>query len=701
MKGQDCDCGESSVVGKYPLDAHRAGLDSELEMSDGNLSSLWYRQEEAYARRNHYDFGFYGYQSRERIASSSSSLPFHGCGPLGDPIHIHGSTVNLYSADSMGDGVECSLKLPRDLKEGVNVGDPMLTCPVNPCKITPASQNAFTGRGEERFKYIVDSFGIPCASSSKGKEPLFASWMKETLSSPQSRTNLSMREFSLHAVMDEPWKRKHTGNGSLLPDKRRMTLNGNCSDFDDQWRERGRIGVGVSSYKNENMEPLFHYQGKLDRHSSHRFSGSDDRHDNMHQQLSEPWMSARSRGALDNTSSDYVTGYGWRDQRRVDESECRYLDQDFPRYSKTRRFCYDNSQEILASGLLRGGGSELMHTRHPETYPSQFNIDGCGGALGGTVNYYFTRFQERDMGDDQLRLDSMYNNYSRLDDYNKKRTFTDDSLHKVADGKSVYIHEHPSETWESRTSAGQCKRSGTDNDYHTSICEKEINGNGWREQRRIDSIYEKYPDAEPSRTLKVRPRHDSSSHRVSTPSPPIDNRSDYVHGHQSERSTFSNREHSPLKRNRHSAHYDRDSVEKFEKEKDSHDKNAGNNLEKPCNGQSTEHSALLNRSESNRQSELNENSEEFKQHVHTAYLRFSKLLNENSEQKKRYQVQGKSGSLVCIACGRHPKDFVDAHSLAMHTHDFQKADLLAEHRGLYKALCVFWEWNQDLPPDNT
>lgn len=52
------------------------------------------------------------------------------------------------------------------------------------------------------------------------------------------------------------------------------------------------------------------------------------------------------------------------------------------------------------------------------------------------------------------------------------------------------------------------------------------------------------------------------------------------------------------------------------------------------------------------ESEPSEDSEEFKQLVHKAFLEYSKRLNVNLSVRRRYQEQGKAGSLFCIACGR-------------------------------------------------
>lgn len=51
-------------------------------------------------------------------------------------------------------------------------------------------------------------------------------------------------------------------------------------------------------------------------------------------------------------------------------------------------------------------------------------------------------------------------------------------------------------------------------------------------------------------------------------------------------------------------------------------------------------------------SEPPEDSEEFKQMVHKAFLKFSKKLNEHPSVCRRYKEQGQAGSLFCIVCGR-------------------------------------------------
>ncbi|KAK9288370.1 hypothetical protein L1049_016824 [Liquidambar formosana] len=83
-----------------------------------------------------------------------------------------------------------------------------------------------------------------------------------------------------------------------------------------------------------------------------------------------------------------------------------------------------------------------------------------------------------------------------------------------------------------------------------------------------------------------------------------------------------------------------------------------------------------------------------------AFLRFVKLVNENVTQRNSYLEDGKQGHLQCVACGRS-KDFPDMHSLIMHTYHSDNADLLVDHLGLHKALCVLMGWNYSKPPDNS
>lgn len=47
-----------------------------------------------------------------------------------------------------------------------------------------------------------------------------------------------------------------------------------------------------------------------------------------------------------------------------------------------------------------------------------------------------------------------------------------------------------------------------------------------------------------------------------------------------------------------------------------------------------------------------EDSEEFKQLIHEAFLKYTKKLNVNAAVRRRYKEQGKAGSLFCIVCGR-------------------------------------------------
>lgn len=86
-----------------------------------------------------------------------------------------------------------------------------------------------------------------------------------------------------------------------------------------------------------------------------------------------------------------------------------------------------------------------------------------------------------------------------------------------------------------------------------------------------------------------------------------------------------------------------------------------------------------------------------------AFIQFVKLINESASQRRLYLEDGKQGPLRCLACGRSSKDFPDMHALVMHTYNSNSdnANLLVDHLGLHKALCVLLGWNYSMPPDNS
>ncbi|EOY19082.1 hypothetical protein QUC31_006244 [Theobroma cacao] len=100
------------------------------------------------------------------------------------------------------------------------------------------------------------------------------------------------------------------------------------------------------------------------------------------------------------------------------------------------------------------------------------------------------------------------------------------------------------------------------------------------------------------------------------------------------------------------------------------------------------------------EAELSEDSEEFKQLVHEAFLKYSKKLNLNQSVRRRYKEQGHAGSLFCIVCGRsYSKEFMDTQRLVTHAFMSHKVGLRAQHLGLHKAICVLLGWDSIAPPD--
>ncbi|KAF5752271.1 hypothetical protein HS088_TW01G00179 [Tripterygium wilfordii] len=84
-----------------------------------------------------------------------------------------------------------------------------------------------------------------------------------------------------------------------------------------------------------------------------------------------------------------------------------------------------------------------------------------------------------------------------------------------------------------------------------------------------------------------------------------------------------------------------------------------------------------------------------------AVLHFVKIINENVGQRRTYLEDGKQGRIQCVACGRLSKEFPDTHGLIMHAYNYNNANLLVDHLGLHKALCVLMGWNYSKPPDNS
>ncbi|XP_037418840.1 early nodulin-75-like [Triticum dicoccoides] len=87
-----------------------------------------------------------------------------------------------------------------------------------------------------------------------------------------------------------------------------------------------------------------------------------------------------------------------------------------------------------------------------------------------------------------------------------------------------------------------------------------------------------------------------------------------------------------------------------------------------------------------------------RQALRKAFLKYSKMLNENSAQKRIY-LEG--GRVQCLPCGRSSKDFADVHGLVMHAYNPPNADSFVDHLGLHKALCVLKGWDYTKVPDNS
>ncbi|OMO57670.1 hypothetical protein CCACVL1_25711 [Corchorus capsularis] len=88
-----------------------------------------------------------------------------------------------------------------------------------------------------------------------------------------------------------------------------------------------------------------------------------------------------------------------------------------------------------------------------------------------------------------------------------------------------------------------------------------------------------------------------------------------------------------------------------------------------------------------------EDSKEFKQLIHGAFIQFVKVLNENPAQRRKYTEKAKADTLKCCVCGSKSKEFVNMLSLVQHAFTSQTSGLRVKHLGLHKALCVLMGWN--------
>lgn len=98
---------------------------------------------------------------------------------------------------------------------------------------------------------------------------------------------------------------------------------------------------------------------------------------------------------------------------------------------------------------------------------------------------------------------------------------------------------------------------------------------------------------------------------------------------------------------------------------------------------------------------FNKHSEVDQSALKKAFLHYVKSINENDDLKMRYMQNGRQGPLNCIACPRFAREFPDMHALVMHTYNPDRVEMLVDHLGFHKALCVLMGWDYSRAPDNS
>ncbi|KAG9131709.1 hypothetical protein Leryth_009449 [Lithospermum erythrorhizon] len=109
----------------------------------------------------------------------------------------------------------------------------------------------------------------------------------------------------------------------------------------------------------------------------------------------------------------------------------------------------------------------------------------------------------------------------------------------------------------------------------------------------------------------------------------------------------------------------------------------------------------LEANETFRKAEPAENSEEFKQLVHSNFFKFVKQLNETLARRRKFMDHGKYGPLKCLVCGSDSLEFPDTESLVMHALSCNKVGSKCEHLGFHKALCVLMGWRSAEVPNDS
>eukprot|EP01018_Ginkgo_biloba_P033071 Gb_05458 [translate_table: standard] len=635
--------------------------------------------------------GFQGCPSRDRLASTSETHKLctdTSFSSLGKAID---GPLSSYLADPMKNYTKCAVKSQRELREDGDMGDTPHLYPIDRCEIMHAcsSKNVSSDVHEE-----------PIVST---RTPSFGLRMKEPCTSLQSVPQSCVPGVFLNESMDGVLNRKHIDN---MADRRTKSFNDSGSDYysrflEGSWREKRRFD---NTYQKNSAAETQTYCQMRPNHDD-ALPGvaasellTDDGLDYMHGGLSETRVSGIRADHCTNIRQMDGKDDRWIERRGLDDTYNRYTEVEPSRCWKGITFHDGNLHKVPTLERHNDDGYDYLHGCPSETHLSWIRTNRC------------KKFQEMQMNDDQWRErkrpDNFYNKYAGAEPprYCEMRPLNDDRLHRVAssrllsDGRPDYMLGCMSETV-SRVRDDRCSR----------FEELEANDGQWREQRSVYSTFNNYPEVEPSRNYRRGPFHVNSLHRVAGSGLLTNDGSDYMRGRPSETCVSWTRTTSPSKWNRHNMKYHDDADQENEEEQGHHGpsifhKYNDYNVYPDQHGfgieQSAKDDAVLNHSKPICQPDLDENSEEFKRHVHSAFLRFSKLLNENPGKKKKYQEQGKAGSLTCSVCGRLSIEFVDTHSLVMHTYNSEQADLRAEHKGLHKALCVLMGWRQDIPPDD-
>ncbi|XVF82762.1 hypothetical protein PTKIN_Ptkin16aG0075300 [Pterospermum kingtungense] len=368
-------------------------------------------------------------------------------------------------------------------------------------------------------------------------------------------------------------------------------------------REHDSIDYGHRDMSKQNI--LHHFVDIIDN--------TDDSYGNSRKGIiwDDPNLQNQIKTDYYDTSRSYASKQGGEylglKQTHVEFERRLPQDYEMPRFNASHIHQSSNLRSDYC--FARGSGSEFQNERLISSPASKYDAEQCrlgirAKRMEEELDMYSDRIHKRKylMEEDGSRPSSKTIIYSRL--------------HSASNSRGPYESEEQ-----------------IDEDIISSHASR-TKGYGHSEYRKVGRTYDRQDHGD-SELDDWYTSQGSLAHSQRVPIRFYKNSGKYIKGNPRPASfTWQTSDHSDRRSNLHKQN-------KVWKRNDDYDEDINAN-----DGDMTED--LVNYAEA----ELSEDSEEFKQLVHEAYLKYSKMLNLSQSVRRRYKEQGKAGSLFCIVCGR-------------------------------------------------